>query len=208
MTSKETSTLLRLLAFVAMSIALFEAAEASGAQLTLSWIDNANGTASFSIERILEGDTTFVTIAYVPPGVTSYVDTAVAEGSTYCYRVQAYDADFMSDYSNEACGSSVGYMITVGIADSGIGPMGSAPTVAGTGTVISAPDGINCRADCFATFSPATAVTLTAIADSGSIFTGWSGSCTGTGTCTVPGDVSVWVTANFCSSSSDQCQSQ
>jgi hypothetical protein len=198
---------LRLLTFVTASLVLFSNSEASAAQLTLSWTDNSGGNASFSIERMLGGDTAFAALAYVPPGVTSYLDTSVAEGSIYCYRVQAYDADFMSDYSNEACGS-VGYMITVGIADSGIGPTGSAPTVAGTGTVISAPDGINCHADCFATFPAGTAVTLTAIADSGSIFMGWSGSCVGTGPCTVLGDMSVAVTAKFCSPSSGPCQSQ
>ncbi|TAN35412.1 hypothetical protein EPN27_03920, partial [Patescibacteria group bacterium] len=45
----------------------------------------------------------------------------------------------------------------------------------GTGTVISAPPGITCGADCTEVYPAGTGVTLTATADSGSTFTGWSG---------------------------------
>ena len=55
----------------------------------------------------------------------------------------------------------------------------------GTGTVTSSPSGINCGSTCSATYSSGTSVTLTAAAASGSTFAGWSGACTGTGTCTV-----------------------
>lgn len=55
----------------------------------------------------------------------------------------------------------------------------------GTGTVISDPSGISCGSSCyatFATFTNGTPVTLTAIPDSGSTFTGWSGACSGSDT--------------------------
>ena len=56
----------------------------------------------------------------------------------------------------------------------------------GSGTIISSPSAISCGSVCTATFSPGTAVTLTALADSGSTFFGWSGGgCSGTGACTV-----------------------
>lgn len=42
-----------------------------------------------------------------------------------------------------------------------------------------------------------TVVTLTAVADTGSVFTGWSGACSGVGTCTVTMDASRDVTATF-----------
>jgi hypothetical protein len=55
----------------------------------------------------------------------------------------------------------------------------------GTGTVSSAPVGIDCGLSCTAFFAPGATITLTAAADSGSEFTGWSGACSGTGPCVV-----------------------
>jgi hypothetical protein len=67
----------------------------------------------------------------------------------------------------------------------------------GTGTVTSAPTGINCGATCSTSFSFNTEVTLTATATTDSIFTGWSGACTGTGACVVTMNAAKAVTANF-----------
>src|SRR5262249_52175663 len=54
----------------------------------------------------------------------------------------------------------------------------------GTGSVTSSPAGINCGSTCSHSFADGSAVTLTATADAGSKFTGWSGGgCSGTGTC-------------------------
>jgi uncharacterized repeat protein (TIGR01451 family) len=59
-------------------------------------------------------------------------------------------------------------------------------TGAGSGTVTSSPTGINCPGTCSTSFKDGTMVTLTASADAGSTFAGWSdGGCSGTGTCTV-----------------------
>ncbi len=66
----------------------------------------------------------------------------------------------------------------------------------GTGKVASTPTGIDCGATCSFNFFNNTTVTLTATADGGSTFTGWSGSgCTGTGACVV--NTAASVTANF-----------
>ncbi len=70
----------------------------------------------------------------------------------------------------------------------------------GAGTVTSSPAGIDCGPTCSNTragFAPGTAVTLTATPDATSVFTGWSGSCSGTGTCTVTADNPQSVTASF-----------
>jgi len=70
----------------------------------------------------------------------------------------------------------------------------------GNGTVTSSPGGITCGtggAACSAIFNKDSSVTLTATADVGSIFTGWSGGgCSGTGTCVVSltGDTTVSAT--------------
>src|SRR5438477_9875392 len=95
---------MKVLTFLALII-LIGCVEASGDQLTVSWIDNAGGLAAFHIERRVESDTMFGAIGDVPAGVTSYVDASVAPGSTYCYRVLAYDTSDRSPYSDEACGS-------------------------------------------------------------------------------------------------------
>ena len=67
----------------------------------------------------------------------------------------------------------------------------------GTGIVNSDIPGISCGTDCGETYDLGTVVTLTAYEDVSSTFTGWSGDCTGTGTCQVTLDVERNVTANY-----------
>ena len=67
----------------------------------------------------------------------------------------------------------------------------------GTGTVVSSPLGISCGSTCFKAFTSGTAVTLTATPTALHTFTGWSGACSGTGTCTVTMSQARSVTANF-----------
>src|SRR5262249_41606516 len=71
-------------------------------------------------------------------------------------------------------------------------------TGAGSGTVISTPDGISCGSSCSGTFPSGTSVTLTATPSSGFTFTGWSGeSCVGMDPCTVTITSAMTVTATF-----------
>ncbi len=67
----------------------------------------------------------------------------------------------------------------------------------GFGTVSSAPAGIACGASCSASYAEGTLVSLTAIPTVGSTFAGWSGACTGTGSCAVTMDAAKSVTATF-----------
>ncbi len=67
----------------------------------------------------------------------------------------------------------------------------------GSGTITSSPAGINCGIDCTQVYNFGTVVTLTAGALTGSTFTGWGGSCSGTGGCTVTMDAAKTVTAGF-----------
>ncbi len=67
----------------------------------------------------------------------------------------------------------------------------------GTGTVTSSPSGINCGSQCSGLFQQGSLVTLTAAAGPGSVFTGWSGTCGGTGTCTVTLNADGTVGAGF-----------
>ena len=65
------------------------------------------------------------------------------------------------------------------------------------GTVTSTPAGIACGSDCSESYAAGTSVTLVATPDAGATFTGWSGACTGTGTCSVTLDADRTVTASF-----------
>jgi uncharacterized delta-60 repeat protein len=67
----------------------------------------------------------------------------------------------------------------------------------GTGTVSSSPAGISCGSTCAHAFGHGTAVTLTATASAGSLFAGWSGACSGTGSCTLTMSTDQAATASF-----------
>jgi len=70
-------------------------------------------------------------------------------------------------------------------------------TGTGDGSVTSAPGGISCGASCSASFSQGTTVVLTASPAAGSRFVGWSGPCSGIGTCTIDVQGHTTVTAVF-----------
>jgi hypothetical protein len=68
------------------------------------------------------------------------------------------------------------------------------------GTVKSSPAGIDCeltQLTCAYQFTQGTSVTLTAWGSLHTTFEGWSGACTGTGTCTVTMNGATSVTADF-----------
>jgi hypothetical protein len=67
----------------------------------------------------------------------------------------------------------------------------------GSGTVTSAPAGINCGSKCAAEFEAGKVVTLTPVAAAGSEFAGWSGACSGAGACQVTMGEAESVTASF-----------
>lgn len=76
-------------------------------------------------------------------------------------------------------------------------PLSVSKSGTGTGTVTSSPAGIDCGSDCLQTFASGTAVTLTATPSDTSSFTGWSGACSGSASCTVTMDQARSVTAGF-----------
>ena len=81
--------------------------------------------------------------------------------------------------------NKVGYVLTV--KKSGTG----------SGSVTSTPAGITCDSDCSEPYDTGTVVTLAAAAASDSTFTGWSGACTGTGSCSPRMTAAKTVTATF-----------
>ncbi len=81
-------------------------------------------------------------------------------------------------------------------------PLSVTRTGNGSGTISSSPAGISCGSDCSEEYESNTTVSLTATADSGFLFAGWSGACFGKALCTVTMDQSRSVTATFIDPSS------
>ena len=75
------------------------ATAASGPQVNLAWADASSDEAGFKIERSTN-DGAFTEVATVGPNVTTYADTTVVSGSTYSYRVRAFNTAGNSMYSN------------------------------------------------------------------------------------------------------------
>jgi len=70
-------------------------------------------------------------------------------------------------------------------------------TKSGTGTGTVTASGITCGSDCTENYTPGTSVALTATPAADSIFTGWQGACSGSGTCAVTMTNARMVTAVF-----------
>ena len=81
-------------------------------------------------------------------------------------------------------------------------PLSVTRTGNGNSSVTSTPPGISCGTDCSEEYDYGTTVSMTATAAIGSIFTGWTGPCQGTGVCTLTMTQSRSVTATFTDSSS------
>src|SRR4029453_9903315 len=104
----------------------------TAAQLILSWSDNSTNEVGFRIER-RTGATGYAEIATVGVNTASYTDVNLPNGTTYCYRVRAYNAGGTSGYSNEQCATTP---VTLTVTKLGTGG----------GTVTAA--GIDCGLDC------------------------------------------------------------
>jgi hypothetical protein len=104
-----------------------------------------------------------------------------------------------SDGSNpSSINLGVGEVVTCTFNNTKLATLTVVKAGTGSGTVTSSPAGIDCGSNCSNDFTYNTVVTLTATADTGSTFTGWTGAgCTGTGTCVVTMDAARSVTATF-----------
>jgi uncharacterized repeat protein (TIGR02543 family) len=161
---------------------------ASATTLTLGWTDASTNEDGFKVERKTGSTGAYGQLATLGVDSTGYVDGSVTAGTTYCYRVRAYNSAGDSAYSNEACAapaSATLYTVTVGKGGTG------------SGTVASSPTGITCGSDCSESYASGTSVALSATPATGATFTGWSGACTGTGSCAFVVEANTSVTATF-----------
>ena len=100
------SKILLLFLYFFMVISVVATGHVNAASFQLTWVDNSQNEDGFNIERKLNINGTFSLIATVGPDVTSYVDDNLANTTTYCYRVNAFNDAGNSAYTNEACGTT------------------------------------------------------------------------------------------------------
>ena len=73
-------------------------------ELILTWTDNSINENGFALEWKTGTNGTFAQIATVGANITSYTNSGLTAGTTYCYRLNAFNAAGTSTYSNETCG--------------------------------------------------------------------------------------------------------
>ncbi len=78
-----------------------QAASTEANKIDLTWQDTSSSESGFIIERKLDETGTYSAIDSVAANVTSYLDSNLAVGTYYVYRVKAYNSLVQSDYSNE-----------------------------------------------------------------------------------------------------------
>jgi hypothetical protein len=96
--------------------------------------------------------------------------------------------------------TEIGELLSVQMTAANVQPDSVVVTRVGGGRVSSADRLIDCGSKCAGNYVAGAQVTLTAKADSGSVFSGWNGACAGTGPCTVAANGIVNVGAVFTAS--------
>jgi uncharacterized repeat protein (TIGR02543 family) len=141
----------------------------SGTQVAFSW------TASTDNVGVTGYDVARNNVVIGQPTTTGFVDKTISPGISYFYTVKARDANGnVSAWSAPLQFTTPQVMAQLEVF------------VSGSGSVLSTPDGINCpRRSCSTSYPNQTVVTLTPNPRNGWTFSGWSGSCTGTATCSL-----------------------
>ncbi|MFA6520173.1 MAG: hypothetical protein WCT44_01045 [Candidatus Paceibacterota bacterium] len=153
--------------------------------LSVTTSAGANVTISPTSRSVTSGSTTTFTITPTSGysfsvGGTCPQGTPLTGNSSTTYTTGVITGD-----------CSVSVTATQASYDLSVSKTGNA---AASGTVTSSPAGISCGSDCSQSYLSGTSVTLT---PSSPGFAGWSGACTGTGSCTVTMNAAKAVTASF-----------
>jgi hypothetical protein len=164
------------------------------------------GSPSVTV-NVTKAGTGMGTVTSAPAGINCGVDCTEAFGSGTAVTLTATPdaSSTFTGWSGGGCTGTGTCMLTATAtttvtATFAIKTWTLTTTLAGTGTgtVTSTPAGIACGTSCMASYNHGTMVTLTASPTaSTSLFTGWSGACTGSGTCVVTMDQARSVTATF-----------
>jgi len=103
-----------LLLFIAslVSLCVISNSRAVAASLQLVWLDNSSDETGFHVERKLGTAGTYSVVTTTGANVTSYADSNLADSTTYCYRVNAFNGAGNSPYSPEACSTTPAAPVT------------------------------------------------------------------------------------------------
>jgi hypothetical protein len=183
----------------------FTGVDNAASSLAAAYRGKASTTCTQTLSMFRWSDSTWVQLDSRSIGTTEVLVSGLSPSGTL--------ADFVSNTSGTgdvrlrvSCTGGTGLIVsgdlmrlTVGSGGGGTQALSVSLAGTGTGTVTSAPAGITCPADCSEAYTTGTLVTLTATPGGSSTFAGWSGACTGTGTCQVTMNAPASVTATFTS---------
>ena len=129
-------------------------------------------------------------------GVTVELDSSITtDTGLYPRQIASFKRYTSAEYSKV---DNVTYKINWEEGDVTLHSLAINKSGVGQGTILSTPAGIDCGSFCDFNFANNSTVTLTAAADPGNKFSGWSGEgCGGTETCTVIMNSNKSITAIF-----------
>ena len=168
----------------------YESGSAAPVTLTVTDAGSGSGTVMSSPAGIDCGSTCSAPFG---EGTVVTLAAAPAAGSTF------------SGWSGGGCSGTGSCQVTMSAAESVTATFDVVPpetlsvstSGTGSGSVTSSPPGIDCGSTCSASFGQGTVVTLAAAPAAGSTFSGWTGACSGAGSCQVKMSAAESVTATF-----------
>lgn len=171
-----------------------------------------NGTAdrTFTVQNTGKASISVAASAGAPFSIASTASFSLAAGAsrTVTVRFRPTSAGaFAGNVTFTGGGDTVSRGVSGSAAAAPSRPDSVPPSVRlsvkkkGAGTVTSTPAGIACGTTCSKMMVGGRPVTLTARANAGSTFTGWSGACSGSAACVVAMNAATAVTATFAKTS-------
>ena len=82
------------------------ASAAGPSEVNLRWQDNSENETGFVIFRQIQDETSFSEATRLDPDTTTYSDTELSPGTTYCYVVRAYNDTGTSNASKTVCATT------------------------------------------------------------------------------------------------------
>jgi len=81
--------------------ALLSAAQSPNRTISLCWENCADDAEGFIVERAVQPESTWITVAFVAKNITKYEDMDISSGTEYHYRIRAYCKSDKSEPSRE-----------------------------------------------------------------------------------------------------------